>query len=617
MKFSEAVVAVKEAYDIEDYIESSGVSLKRSGVNNLKGLCPFHNEKTPSFVVNTQFQRFTCFGCKESGDIITYVEKTENLSFSEALHLLADDKGIEIEEKEGPKVDYAGLRAVLKDTANFFYVSFKRLPEDHPAKAQISERGLVSSDLLFGYAPEGSNTLYRFLSEKRGHSDDLIVEAGVCKRNSRDNSIFDFWHGRLMFFLTDIQGRPVGFSGRKLYESDPLPGKYVNSSDSPVFHKHQVLFNVVNARKHSDSGKVYICEGQFDVAALDQAGLKSVVASSGTAFTENQANTCMRIAGESGRLVFCFDGDKAGLSAAEKVFSSIPAVHSVADVVVFPDGMDPCDYRLKYGDEPLKSFIGSSAVSLPQFVLSRVEKRHDLDSATGRASYIQEAADVLASMTNRPLMESLAAEVTLKAVASFDSVMEAVDESKKSNRKRSGGSFTKTENGAETRADGTREESELEEGSRYEDNTSVAEDELRDLIKKQRLYSISARLVGISPQYVEVRDQVRSARTMMPDPMREMLDAVCSFSDKGSKFIMEKLPYPRVSQAILTRQSAFMDWMSADEVSDYVSKLVSMLEHEVKREQDENRDRKILSVLSRDGATVDDLKKVYRQLDIE
>lgn len=428
--FKKIVAEVKMAYDIVDYVQQSGITLKQRGNKNV-GLCPFHTEKTPSFNVDSHFQNFRCFGCGEHGDLLSFVEKYERLDFMEAVLKLAEDKNIAVEIDTENNVDYKSLRACIKAVANFFVKEFRALSNDHPAKKEITERGLSVKGFLYGYAPEGRDTLYKFLKGK-GFSDDTIMMTGVCRKNAETGSVWDFWQGRLMFFITDISGRPIGFSGRKLYETDKA-GKYVNSSDTPLFDKSNALFNIEKAKKDaSDNQVLYVNEGQFDVVALVESGLNNVVASSGTAFTTNQALMCRRLVSDSGKIVFCFDGDKAGREAAMKVFKNTPAIHAQSYVVSFPEGMDPCDYKMKYGADELRNLVENSRVPLVEFVMTNIGEKYDMTSALERSNYIEEVAKVLTTISNVPLRESYIRRIALDSFTPVEAVREVVSKAQSS-----------------------------------------------------------------------------------------------------------------------------------------------------------------------------------------
>lgn len=427
--FKNNVAQVKLAYNLVDYMQQSGITLTRQGMK-WKGLCPFHNEKTPSFTVDENFQNYRCFGCGKHGDLISFVTEYEHLDFWEALNKLAEDKNIVIQDSgEEHHIDYKSLRACIKSAANFFYQHFKKLPEDHPAKREITKdsRKLSLGKMLYGYAPEGRTTLYKKLSDE-GFSDDTILATGVCSKAQSSGKIFDFWQGRLMFFITDVSGRPIGFSGRKLYENDQR-GKYVNSPDGPLFDKSSALYNIDKAKaKASEDKIIYITEGQFDVASFVESEIPNVVASSGTAFTEKQAMICRRLVTEDGKIVFCFDGDSAGIKAAVHVFENIHSIHTQAYVVVFPEGEDPCDFRVKNGSEELRRYVDSHKIPIVEFMLNNLIKNYDMDDEVDRSRYLDSAASVLKTINHTGLQENYMRRVALDAFLPVDSVRKIVQE---------------------------------------------------------------------------------------------------------------------------------------------------------------------------------------------
>jgi DNA primase len=527
--FKSSVAEVKLAYNIVDYIQSSGIKLKQNGATKWKGLCPFHNEKSPSFSVDEHFQNYRCFGCGASGDLLTFVEKTENLEFFDAIKKLAEDKGIDLKlETSEDAIDYKSLRACIKAAANFYLKEFKKLSEDHPARKQVKERGLSFGKVRYGYAPEGRQTLYKHLKEQ-GFSDEVITKTGVCLRFKDEGEPFDFWHGRLMFFITDITGRPVGFSGRKLYETDKR-GKYVNSPDGPLFDKSSVLYNIDTAKKMiAETKNILVVEGQFDVSAYVEAGMLNVVASSGTAFTEKQAMICRRITGENGKIIFCFDGDSAGSKAAEKVFRNVPMIHSQAYVVSFPEGQDPCDYRLEHGDEALEEYTKKTAKPIVEFVLDLAKRDFDLDSSVGRSRYLEKAAQILKTVASISLRDAFVKKVALDSFTSVDIVREVVV---KAEPLESGSYAAKTEEEVETRPTYVEEEIEVELS------------EVVKLIKDDTLYNISARIMALSLSDSRFSAPLRQLLPIIPDELNKLADEIGNIShdeDEPAKALIPEM----------------------------------------------------------------------------
>lgn len=438
--FKQIIANVKEAYDIVDYIESSGVSLKSSG-SKYTGLCPFHNEKTPSFYVDTHFQSYKCFGCGVGGDILSYVQEHHSLDFKEALTVLAQDKNISLDgvfsgrrDDDEQKVDIQSLRELLKETGTFFWRLYQKLPSDHVAKQEVSDRKLTvkNNHNIYGYAPEGGNKLYNHLSEK-GYSDEMIEIAGVCKKSERTGRFFDFWQGRLMFIITDITGRVVGFSGRKLYDTDKM-GKYVNSSESPIFDKSSLLFNSALAKSTASKEKeVYVAEGQFDVMSFIEAGKLNSVAPLGTAFTVKQSSALRRMVSESGKIVFFFDPDEAGQKAAEKVFEVDPLLHSMSEVIIPFKDKDPNDFGRDKGYDTLAEYVSNpkNRLTLTEFVLKAAEKRYDMSSPEGRTKYVEEAAGILSMISSASLRREYTKRVSLASrgipVSDIDALVEEAE----------------------------------------------------------------------------------------------------------------------------------------------------------------------------------------------
>lgn len=425
--FKDKVVEVKSAYDLADYIQQSGVSLKANGVGRMKGLCPFHTEKTPSFIVNESFQSYQCFGCGASGDILSFVQEYESLTFMEALTELAENRGIPINFKQEADdgVNYRALQNIVRDSALFFKKNFHNLPETHPAKTEIKERGLSLKKMVYGYAPEGRTTLYNHLSSL-GYKDKDILMTGVCRQYDEGGRITDFWSGRLMFFITNITGKPIAFSARKVYEND-RGGKYVNSPSSPIFNKSRALYNLSGARKEaSEKESIYVTEGQFDVASFVEAGLKNAVAASGTAFTEEQALICRRLVRDTGEIIFCFDGDKSGASAARKVFESTPVIHSQSYAIPLPKGFDPCDLRLDLGNDLFRKFVKKKKIPLLTLILDQLLDEYDMESELEREAYVEESLALLRKVTSPTLRDSFLRRVAINSLTSLELLRESI-----------------------------------------------------------------------------------------------------------------------------------------------------------------------------------------------
>lgn len=441
MNFKDTINKIKNQYNIVDYIRANGIDLENAGNGSWKGLCPFHNEKTPSFTVSEDFQTYKCFGCGESGDILSFVEHTHTISFYEAVKMLAEEKGIEIKDNKdsAPAHDINGVRKVLKDADKFFRHSFSKLNESHPAKKEITKRGLSVDNKLFGYSLEAPNHLYKFL-KKRGHSDKNIKDSQLVMFFEDNRDPWDFFHGRLMITLSDYLGRPVSFTSRKIYDDDRMQAKYINGKESPVFHKKNNLFGSHIAKKKARSeGVIYVVEGQFDQIAMTENGVSNVVATSGTAFTEDHANILLRMIGDNGRVVFIMDGDSAGIKAAMKIFKTVPELHTNSYAVLLSKGKDPCAYIEEGGIESLLERIDKQ-VPLYDFIIDVLKKQlGNKITSNNRQQFVSEVAKYAKHSNKQHIIDSMLNKASILSAISIDNVNKIyndVDVNKKYLRKK-------------------------------------------------------------------------------------------------------------------------------------------------------------------------------------
>lgn len=394
MDLKQAVAAVKSKLNIVDFFQQKGFELKRSGSTRWLALCPFHNEKTPSFSVNETLGNYYCFGCHKSGDLFSYLEEKEGLSFMEALEAECTQLGIdwkpdENEANEGSRRKQ--LMAVTADAWKFFRRKYDELPEEHRAKAyEIREKRGVSSDAadshdLFGWAPENRRLILDYL-RGNGHGDDDMVAAGVMRHSEKDGGLYCLWGGRLMFPICDVLGRPVGFSGRQVFyeRGQKIDRKYVNSPETEIYHKRELLFCQSIAREQARKDhEVFVVEGQFDVIAMQHSGHDNTVASSGTALSLQQAQSLRRMVGADGKLVFMFDADAAGQKAAFRTFMELGPMQTQAWASV-TEGKDPSDMLKEEGPEAL-SKQAENNVELWRFVTESLASQFNMaDSAAAR-----------------------------------------------------------------------------------------------------------------------------------------------------------------------------------------------------------------------------------------
>ena len=395
--------AVRERSDIVKVV-SGYLQLKKTGRDSFSGLCPFHTEKTASFTVSPAKQVFYCFGCGEGGDVIKFVERVENLTFTEAVERLAQEAGVRLRYEGQSAADQrsAGRRQALHKANDEAGVLYRRMllegREAAEARAYLQERGITKESVErfgVGYAPNYSDFLLRRMS--RQFSPDLLVEAGLVTRDAQ-GTLRDRFRGRVTFPIHDLSGNPVGFGGRFLQPKDRPPvevAKYVNSSDSPVYHKGSLLFNLHRAKNDiMRSRRAFVMEGYTDVIALDQAGVPELVATCGTALGEEHVRVLSRF---TDRLVLSFDSDEAGARAAERAFPLHQGYAVDFLVLVLPEGQDPADFAASRAAAAGDEFraLAEGAVPLVEFMVRRTMVGVPLESPEDRARAVRGGLAIL------------------------------------------------------------------------------------------------------------------------------------------------------------------------------------------------------------------------------
>ena len=372
MAVTEAIIEeIKARTDLADLIASYGIQIRRAGADYV-ACCPFHNEKTPSFHIHPAQGFYKCFGCGEKGNAFTFLMKQEGLTFVEAAKKLAKQCGVEIKESNDPRAERRRrLYALMLELAQFYHRCLKQTKEAKLARDYLQSRDLgdaAQEEFLIGYAPIGSAVILKW-AEKTGYAVDELEEAGVIKFTAQPNvqgggvpDARDYYHrfsGRLMFTIRDKLGRVVAFSGRQLVENKKA-GKYVNSPETPIFKKSQVLFGFDRAAGHivkAPHREIICCEGQIDTIRLHLAGFNTAVASQGTAFTEEHAEMVKKVADAA---LLMYDDDAAGHKATVKVAALLLARELPVRVVSLPDGDDPDSYLRKHGAAALQRRIDAA-----------------------------------------------------------------------------------------------------------------------------------------------------------------------------------------------------------------------------------------------------------------
>ncbi len=405
----EDIALVRERCRIDDVVRDY-VALRSAGGGSWKGLCPFHDEKTPSFTVTPSRGFFYCFGCGEGGDVITFLQRQQNLSFTEAVQTLADRAGITLritDDGQDPGQPPGQRKRILEanTAAQEFFAAQLASPEAMTAREFLDRRGfdrVVAEQFVLGYAPRGGHALRQTL-RSQGFDDATLRAAGLIRDGGRD-----FFVGRLLWPIRDSASAVLGFGARRIFDDDRLPAKYINTPETPVYKKSHVLYGLDLARRAiGRRSQAVVVEGYTDVMAAHLSGVDTAVASCGTAFGEDHARMLQRLLGSHdglhGEVVFTFDGDAAGQKAALKVFQGDRNFISQTYVAVEPSGLDPCDLWLRDGEAAVRELVGRR-IPIYRFVMSNVLKKYDLERADGRLGALREAAGLLGAIRDRSMV---------------------------------------------------------------------------------------------------------------------------------------------------------------------------------------------------------------------
>ncbi|WP_424213884.1 DNA primase [Streptomyces sp. BI20] len=412
------VKAVRDAVPI-DAVVGDYLQLRNAGGGNLKGLCPFHDEKSPSFQVSPAKGLYHCFGCQAGGDTLDFVMKIDHLSFSEAVERLAGQAGITLRYEQGgytAGTSGRGERIRLVEAhkaAELFYIERLESPEAEIARRFLAERGFdqeAAAHFRVGYSPAGWDHLTRFLRGK-GFTDRELISSGLAQE-SRGGKPIDRFRGRLMWPIKDISGEVVGFGARKLREDDNGP-KYLNTPETPIYKKSQVLYGIDLAKREiAKTSQAVVVEGYTDVMACHQAGVTTAIATCGTAFGGEHIKILRRLLMDNAtaEVIFTFDGDAAGQKAALRAFEDDQKFAAETSIAITPGGMDPCELRLADGDEAVVKLV-SSRTPLFEFALRHIVSRHNLENPAGRAAALDEAAPVVANIKNIAIQHESAVQL--------------------------------------------------------------------------------------------------------------------------------------------------------------------------------------------------------------
>ncbi len=408
---AEDVTYVRDHSALDDVV-SDYVQLKNAGGGQKKGLCPFHDEKSPSFHVTPSKGFFHCFGCQAGGDVIAFIMKLEHLTFTETVERLAERIGYTLKYESsgvsiGPSINRSRLVAA-NTAASIFYQEQLQLPAAQHGRDFLTKRGFdrdAAKNFNVGYAPDEWDGLYKNLKGK-GFTDEELNLAGLVKEGSK--GMIDRYRNRLIWPVKDISGDVVGFGARKLASDEVDTGpKYLNSPETPVYKKNQILYGLDMAKKEiAKNRQVVIVEGYTDVMAAHLSGVITAVATCGTAFGDEHIRIIRRLLMDAdafrGEVIFTFDGDAAGQKAALRAFEDDQKFVAQTFVAVEPNGMDPCELRQAHGDDAVRNLV-ARRVPLFEFAIKSVIANYDITAAEGRVNALNQVAPLIGKIRDASL----------------------------------------------------------------------------------------------------------------------------------------------------------------------------------------------------------------------
>ncbi len=416
-EYIEEVVRRNEIVDVV----GGYLQLHRKGRQH-SGLCPFHNEKTPSFYLYPETQSFYCFGCGKGGDVITFTKEIQNIDYLEAVKFLAERAGMPA-PNEDDKVGKMRSRvlSINKDAAKFFYLCMNSSTEEGKgARAYWRRRGLDDTTINrfgLGYAPDSFHTMLDYLRD-RGYNNEEMLESGLVKRSEKGN-LYDVFRGRVMTPIFDLRGNVIAFGGRVLDDSKP---KYINSPETLVYKKSKTMY-ALNVAKRSSSKRYVLCEGYMDVISMQQVGIETAVCACGTALTSEQVKLLDDYADE---VVLCYDSDEAGQKATMRSLELFKNTNLRIRVLQIPHAKDPDEYIKKFGAERFRSLLDGTGNEL-EFKLGLLRGQYEMEQDQDRLEYLKEGIDLLAQRNSPTEREVYAGRLSEETGVSKESIMTQLD----------------------------------------------------------------------------------------------------------------------------------------------------------------------------------------------
>ena len=557
---------IKYRNPVEDVI-SSYVTLTKSG-SNMKGLCPFHSEKTPSFTVFTSSQSFYCFGCKAGGDVVSFIMKAENLDYPSAVEYLAKRVGITIPDT---KDDSYGLRRVSRSRVIEMNTAAARFYRDvlfdeklgAPGRAYLANRKLdlpIIKRFGLGYAPDSFDALRNHL-RGLGFKDEEMVEASLCGKSEKSGAVYDFFRNRVMFPLIDVSGNVIAFGGRTLSADEEKGRKYINTRDTAAFNKRKTLF-ALNFAKNNCSENILLVEGNIDVVMLHQAGFENAVAPLGTSFTSDHARVIKKY---TDKAILCFDGDTAGQSATEKVIKLLDEVGVETKVIKLEGAKDPDEYIKRFGVEAFRRLMDEGKSKF-DFLIDAVILKHDVTNEDEKIAAVKELVATAAELPSRVERDLFISKVCAKLEVDKKSFEYDVNTSirRKKYRERKAG----------------REEL-------VRQTSGISDRVNRDFVKNPRIARIEENVLGMMLARPELIHKVAEKNMLEQDDFftefgRRVFEIMMGAEDDGGfdfSLLNEKLTPDEVSRA----QKLLTDRMSVSNTEEVFAETVGVLKEEINR----------------------------------
>ena len=547
---------LKQRCDIESLI-SSYVLLKRAG-RNLKGLCPFHSEKTPSFVVYPESQSFYCFGCGAGGDAISFIMRAENLEYIEAVKFLAEKAGLPMPENTAE--DRTGKRRMRilemnREAARFFQNCLVK-GEDRRGLEYLLGRGMDKKMIVrfgLGYAPDSWNSLRDHLQQK-GYSWEEMLDAALVTKG-QSGGVYDTFRGRVIFPIIDLRGNVIGFGGRVL-SSDKGP-KYLNSSDTLAYKKSRNLF-AMNFAKNAADKRLILCEGYMDTVSMHQAGFDNAIATLGTALTPEQARL---IAHYTDEVILAYDSDEAGQKATRRAMALFDEIGVKVRVLKIEGAKDPDEYIKKNGATRFKLLLDGSS-SAAEYVIARLRERHDLTTVDGKVQFLNELADFIAGLAKPVEREAYIGDL----VEELGIPAEPFRQQVKSQREKKYNAEQKKQQAADLRPAAQEVEINRRDPQRARNmSAALAEDKLiAALLKNNDFYGFIRERIGPEDFVTD------SNRTIFAELCRR-LEENCSVSPIVFSGVLDETMMDQLSRLIADNDSLRFD---REQVEDYIRRIL-------------------------------------------